>query len=180
MAGRERILTVGDAQQGAKDPVRFNEQVVSRLAYLQGVADQLSPDGPGARGGSVVPVSASAQQSISVPSAGLAVGVFVNIADGVARRADRRTRRATHVVGAITSGRAVLYAGYADGPILVASGAGGDGKTIWLGEDGQATLSPPSLGTGILWEQCLGMVSSAKPSGLTSGTVQLDPLPRKV
>ena len=114
-------------------------------------------------------------------SVGAKLGQFVNYISTGATLADNRVslaRPATHVVGRLNGSKMLIYSAWADGGVRF--DGTGTGRIVWLGQDGNATLTAPVVGTVKHYRQSLGYRIGAGTSGVDRASVSIDLYPQVV
>jgi len=112
---------------------------------------------------------------------GAKAGQFVNYISTGATLADNRVslaRPATHVVGRILGSKMLLFSAWAEGGVRL--DGNGTGRVLWLGQNGDATLLAPVVGTVKHYRQSLGFRIGASTVGIDSASVSIDPYPQVV
>lgn len=177
---RSRMLTLDDINRPDR---QFRERVVIALKTMWENLEQIDPGSStgsyGVAGGSSLVIGGVGP--LVVPNTiGLVPGELVSVAAESLYRANNFIGPlATHAVGAVTGGDALLYVGWASGPLLL--DGFGSAAIVYLSTAGKATLlRPVPSNAGGRYEQIVGIRLENKSVGLTRCQLMIENRPLEV
>lgn len=169
---RQKAMVRGDIRLPQE---QWRLKVIRALQGIQSRLDETDPSGAASGAGATGQTVGGAFGGVVVPNGpGFTVGTLVNYTQGQVRRADRTLgRRATHVVGMVSGGTAILYEAWARGPVRL--DGKGNGDVVYLGTAGSGTLERPAMSdAGDVIDQVVGVRAVNLTSGLVACQVSIE------